>query len=97
MRSSTRRHDALVMLSGITSAFLVVSGIQVLSGRIDGVASMVFVLAGTQLGRVERVGDVLSPGLLGALALLGVFPLLAKAVVRRLHRKPEVSAGNGRS
>ena len=45
MRSSTRRHDALVMLSGITSAFLVVSGIQVLSGRIDGVASMVFVLA----------------------------------------------------
>ena len=38
MRSSTRRHDALVMLSGITSAFLVVSGIQVLSGRIDGVA-----------------------------------------------------------
>ena len=45
MRSSTRRHDALVMLSGIASAFLVVSGIQVLSGRIDGVASMVFVLA----------------------------------------------------
>ena len=45
MRSSTRRHDALVMLSGIAAAFLVVSGIQVLSGRIDGVASMVFVLA----------------------------------------------------
>ena len=45
MRSSTHRHDALVMLSGIAAAFLVVSGIQVLSGRIDGVASMVFVLA----------------------------------------------------
>uniref|UniRef100_A0A7C3WGH1 TVP38/TMEM64 family membrane protein n=1 Tax=Fundidesulfovibrio putealis TaxID=270496 RepID=A0A7C3WGH1_9BACT len=59
--------------------------------------TMVFVLAGTQLGRVERIGDVLSPGLLGALALLGMFPLLAKAVVRRLRRKPEVSGRDERN
>ncbi|HEY7241589.1 MAG TPA: FAD-dependent oxidoreductase [Burkholderiales bacterium] len=43
--------------------------------------TLVYVYAGTQLARIESVRDVLSPGLVGALLALGVFPLLAKKVV----------------
>ena len=41
----------------------------------------VYVLAGTQLATVNRLGDVLSPGLLGSFVLLGLFPLVAKRLV----------------
>lgn len=53
--------------------------------------TFVFVFAGTQLASVERVGDVLSPGMIVALSLLGLFPLLARKlldwlrVARRRH------------
>jgi hypothetical protein len=43
--------------------------------------TMVFVFAGTQLARVESLSDVLSPGLIAALTLLGVFPLLARQLI----------------
>ena len=54
-------------------------------GMLPGTA--VFVLAGTQLASITSVGDVLSPGRLASLALLGVFPLIAKFVVGVLKRK----------
>ena len=43
--------------------------------------TLVYVYAGTQLGRIASVRDVVSPGLIGALLALGIFPLVAKKVV----------------
>lgn len=54
-------------------------------GMLPGTA--VFILAGTQLASIESVGDVLSPGLLASLVLLGLFPLVAKVVVNALKHK----------
>ena len=54
-------------------------------------ATVVYVYAGTQLARINSLGDVLSPGVLGALLLLGVLPLIARAMsgwlsARRVYR-----------
>jgi uncharacterized membrane protein YdjX (TVP38/TMEM64 family) len=38
-------------------------------------ASIVYANAGSQLGRIESVGDIASPGVLGAFALLGLLAL----------------------
>lgn len=48
--------------------------------------TVVFVFAGTQLAAVESVADVLSPGLIAALSLLGLFPLLARKVLDWMGR-----------
>jgi pyruvate/2-oxoglutarate dehydrogenase complex dihydrolipoamide dehydrogenase (E3) component/uncharacterized membrane protein YdjX (TVP38/TMEM64 family) len=44
-------------------------------------ATLVYVNAGTQLAQLESARGILSPGLLGALLLLGLFPLIAKKLV----------------
>jgi pyruvate/2-oxoglutarate dehydrogenase complex dihydrolipoamide dehydrogenase (E3) component/uncharacterized membrane protein YdjX (TVP38/TMEM64 family) len=41
-------------------------------------ATIVYVNAGTQLAAIDSLGGILSPALVGALVLLGIFPLLAK-------------------
>ena len=43
--------------------------------------TFVFVNAGTELGKIESVGDILSPGLIFSFVLLGVFPLIAKKII----------------
>ena len=48
--------------------------------------TFVFVFAGTQLANVETVADVLSPGLIAALSLLGLFPLIARKTMGWLER-----------
>ena len=40
--------------------------------------TLVYVNAGTQLARIDKLADVASPGVLVSLALLGLFPLVAK-------------------
>ncbi|MDT8440856.1 MAG: FAD-dependent oxidoreductase [Desulfuromonadales bacterium] len=45
-------------------------------GMLAGTA--VYVNAGTQLGQIESLGGILSPGLLLSFVLLGIFPLLAR-------------------
>ncbi|HEX8644723.1 MAG TPA: FAD-dependent oxidoreductase [Allosphingosinicella sp.] len=50
-------------------------------------ATIIYVNAGTQLARIESLGDVLSPELLGSLLLLSIFPLLAKAATGWLKRR----------
>ena len=40
--------------------------------------TLVYVNAGTQLARIDKLADVASPGVLVSLALLGLFPLIAK-------------------
>nr|WP_295783363.1 bifunctional TVP38/TMEM64 family protein/FAD-dependent oxidoreductase [Rhodoferax sp.] len=54
-------------------------------GMLAGTA--VYVNAGTQLGRIQSPADVLSPGLLGSFALLGVFPLLARKLMDAAQRR----------
>jgi uncharacterized membrane protein YdjX (TVP38/TMEM64 family) len=51
--------------------------------------TVVFVFAGTQLAEVKSVGDVLSPGLIAALSLLGAFPLLSRKALGWLRRARE--------
>ena len=58
-------------------------------GMLPGTA--VYVNAGTQLGQLDGVGGILSPGLIGSFVLLGLFPLIAKKIVdivkaRRVYR-----------
>ena len=49
-------------------------------------ATFVFVFAGTQLAAIETLSGILSPGMIAALSLLGLFPLLAKKSLNWLRR-----------
>lgn len=70
------------LLMGLTTMgagqFYLVSQIGMLAG------TAIYVNAGTQLAGITAVGDVWSPAVVGSLALLGVFPWLAKRVARAL-------------
>ena len=50
-------------------------------------ATVIYVNAGTQLARIESLSGVLSPALMGSLALLGCFPLLAKTMLTSLQAR----------
>jgi uncharacterized membrane protein YdjX (TVP38/TMEM64 family) len=67
------------LLMGLTRisapAFYLVSQVGMLA------ATFVFVYAGTQLAQVHELGDVLSPQLILALSLLGLFPLAARKLM----------------
>ncbi len=73
------------LLMGLTHmrawTFLWVSQIGMLAGTV------VYVNAGTQLAKIESLGGILSPGLIGSFVLLGVFPLIAKWIVDALKRR----------
>jgi len=73
------------LLAGLTAlrvvTFYWVSQLGMLPGTI------VYVFAGTQLARIASPADVLSPGLLGAFALLGVLPLLLRWLTRWLEAR----------
>ncbi|MFT6916400.1 MAG: pyruvate/2-oxoglutarate dehydrogenase complex dihydrolipoamide dehydrogenase (E3) component [Motiliproteus sp.] len=51
------------------------------------VGTMVFINAGTQLGQIESLSGILSPGLIISFCLLGVFPLVAKNIVQRVRSR----------
>ena len=61
--------------------FFVVSQVGMLPG------TAVYVNAGTQLASIESLGGILSPRVIGAFALLGIFPLLATWIVRGVKRR----------
>lgn len=67
------------LLMGLTRIgvlqFYLVSQVGMLAG------TFVFVFAGTQLAEIHKLGDVLSPGMMIALTLLGLFPLIAKKLI----------------
>jgi pyruvate/2-oxoglutarate dehydrogenase complex dihydrolipoamide dehydrogenase (E3) component/uncharacterized membrane protein YdjX (TVP38/TMEM64 family) len=54
-------------------------------GMFPGTA--VFVYAGTQLAHIRHLSDATSPRLLLSFTLLGVFPLIARGIVRSLQRR----------
>jgi dihydrolipoamide dehydrogenase len=80
---------ALTPIRALT--FYIVSQIGMLPGTV------VYVNAGTQLAKIESLGDILSPGLIISFALVGLFPLIAKKVVEfikarkvlRNYKKPD--------
>ncbi|HNW79004.1 MAG TPA: VTT domain-containing protein, partial [Candidatus Competibacteraceae bacterium] len=54
--------------------------------------TLVYVNAGRQLAQLDTLRGILSPGLLASLALLGVFPLIARSIIallriRRIHAR----------
>ncbi|HXG29115.1 MAG TPA: FAD-dependent oxidoreductase [Nevskiales bacterium] len=73
------------VLMGLTAmrawTFYWVSQLGMLAG------TLVYVNAGTQIAQLRSLSDIVSPTLLGAFALLGVFPWLARALVRALQRR----------
>ena len=54
-------------------------------GMLPGTA--VYVNAGTQLGQLQSLSGIVSPPLLGSFALLAVFPLLARWLLRRVQAR----------
>ncbi len=61
--------------------FYLVSQVGMLPG------TLVYVNAGTQLAQIDSVSSILSPGLLTAFVLLGLFPYLAKGLVNFINRQ----------
>ncbi len=73
------------LLMGLTSmragTFYWVSQLGMLAG------TLVYVNAGTQLAGISSLSGILSPGLIGSFALLGIFPLIAKKIVDGIKAK----------
>ncbi len=67
---------ALTPMRALT--FYGVSQIGMLAG------TFVYVNAGTRIAQIDSLAGILSPGLIGAFALLGIFPLLARWIGRGL-------------
>ncbi|MEP5566403.1 MAG: FAD-dependent oxidoreductase [Halioglobus sp.] len=55
-------------------------------------ATAVYVNAGTQLGQLDSLAGIVSPGLLGSFVLLGIFPLAAKWIVSWLANRRSLAA-----
>ncbi len=55
-------------------------------------ATAVYVNAGTQLGQLNSLAGIISPGILGSFVLLGIFPLVAKWLVSGLANRRALSA-----
>jgi pyruvate/2-oxoglutarate dehydrogenase complex dihydrolipoamide dehydrogenase (E3) component/uncharacterized membrane protein YdjX (TVP38/TMEM64 family) len=70
---------AINLLFGLTKmkawSFYWVSQLGMLAGTV------VYVLAGTQLAKIDSLKGILSPGLIGAFVLLGILPLITKKVI----------------
>jgi len=78
------------LLMGLTKmkavSFYLVSQLGMFAGTV------VYVYAGTQLAQISSLKGIISPGLAGALVLLGIFPLVAKRIIdavkaRRVYAK----------
>ena len=69
-----------------TTTFAWVSQLGMLAG------TAVFVYAGTQLAKIDSLSSILSPGLLIAFALLGVFPVVAKKIMSKIRANKVLAA-----
>lgn len=64
-----------------TGTYYAVSQLGMLAG------TLVYVNAGTQLGQLNSLSGILSPGVLLSFVLLGVFPMIAKSALGFLQRR----------
>lgn len=60
-------------------------------------ATVVFINAGRELGRIKNMGDILSGGLIISLVLLGLLPLAAKKSLNWLQRRRGGISGSAES
>ena len=76
---------ALNLLMGLTRmktwTYFWVSQVGMFAGTVA------YVYAGTEIAKIDSLRSILSPGLLGAFVLLGIFPLLTKRVVDSVKRR----------
>lgn len=70
---------AVNLLMGLTPIKTAVYALVSQIGMLPGTA--VFVNAGNQLSKIDSLGDILSPSLIAAFALLGIFPIAAKKLI----------------
>lgn len=73
------------LVMGITSIRLIIFYLVSQIGMLP--ATIIYVNAGTQLAKLESLSGILSPKLLIAFALLGLFPLLAKKFIDYVNRR----------
>ncbi len=64
-----------------TRTFYWVSQIGMLAGTVA------YVFAGTELAKIHSLSSILSPGLMSAFVLLGIFPLIARKIVDTARRR----------
>ena len=64
-----------------TLTYYWVSQIGMLAGTV------VYVNAGTQLGKIESAAGILSPGIIVSFAILGIFPLIAKKIILEIAER----------
>jgi len=73
------------LLMGLTkmkvTTFYWVSQLGMLAGTV------VYVNAGTQLAKIDSLGGILSPALIGSFVLLGVFPIIAKKAIDAIQAR----------
>ena len=50
-------------------------------------ATLVYVNAGSELGKIQTIDDILSPSLIISFVLLGIFPLLVKKILTAIQTK----------
>ena len=79
---------AVNLAMAVTRIRLVPFALLTLAGTLP--STLLYVNAGTQLRQIDHPSDILSPGLLVSLALLGLFPLAMK---RLLARRSRAAAG----
>ena len=79
---------AVNLLMGLTPIKTVVYALVSQLGMLPGTA--VFVNAGNQLSKIDSIGDILSPSLIAAFAMLGIFPIIAKKSID-LYKKRKLA------
>lgn len=74
-----------------TLRYFVISMVGMLPG------TMAYVYAGLQLGQVDSLGDIVSPGLVAAFVIIGLLPLVMKRVSDLLRARKALNAYNAPS
>ena len=77
------------LLMGLTPIKTGIYAIVSQVGMLPGTA--VFVNAGSQLSKINSPGDILSPSLIAAFALLGIFPIVAKKLIGLYKKRSAAS------
>ena len=49
--------------------------------------TLVYINAGSELGKIQSVGEILSPTLIASFVLLGIFPLLVKKILALIEKR----------
>ena len=49
--------------------------------------TLVYINAGSELGKINSLGEILSPNLIASFVLLGIFPLLVKKILAFIEKK----------